>query len=211
MKKINTLLLITILLYFTGCEDKKSNNISTSNIKVQDEEINSSKNIKPIVKPTEPKFAKNFKFIFKDINENNHTITLKNKKVTIEDNKKEVILINFFSTQCSASIGQIPYLIDIQKKYNSKLVTIGILLNSKPDKHNLKALLEKEEFNYTIYHSTKSNNFTEDFARHIGLGESFLIPMSILLKNGKYYAHYEGAVPIEMLEYDIKNKINKDK
>ena len=106
MRKINTLLLLTILLYFTGCEEKKSNNILTNNVIVQSEEIS---NIQ-ITKKIEPKLKDNFKFVFSDTNEEQYTINIKDKKITINESNEKIILLNFFSTQSSASIGQIPYL-----------------------------------------------------------------------------------------------------
>jgi len=213
VKNINILLFIAVLFYFWGCEDKKHSSISTNNVSVQSEKVVNSKNINMIdkKKKVEYKFEKNFSFNFSDIDENNHTISVKDKKITINNSKEEVILLNFFSSKDPACKGQIPYLIDTQKKYNSKLITIGILLNSKTDKHNLKTLLETEKFNYNIYHSIKNNKFAEYLTRHFSLNKNFSLPMSILFKNGKYYVHYEGAVPIEMLEYDIKNIINKEK
>ena len=66
------------------------------------------------------KFEKNFSFNFNDIDENNHTISVKDKKITI-DNSKEVILLNFFSSKSPPCQGQIPYLID-----NDRIVILDI-------------------------------------------------------------------------------------
>jgi len=211
LKKVIILFFITILLYFLGYKKKESSTISTNNVSVESEIEVKSKDIKPTIKDEGRKLEKNFIFNFTDIDDNNHTITVNDKKITINDSQNKVILLNFFSSKSPACMGQIPYLIDIQKRYGSKIFIAGILLNSKADKYNLKTLLAQEDFNYIIYHSTKSNNFTKSFTRHFDLNQNFSPPVSVLFKDGNYYTHYEGAVPIEMLEYDITNITNKEK
>ena len=38
---------------------------------------------------------------------------------------------------------------------------------------------------------------------------SFPIPLLIMFKDGKYFTHYIGAVPEEMIESDIKEALKK--
>jgi len=36
------------------------------------------------------------------------------------------------------------------------------------------------------------------------LPENFSIPLTVMYLNGEYFTHYEGSVPVEMIEYDIQ-------
>ena len=36
------------------------------------------------------------------------------------------------------------------------------------------------------------------------LPQNFPIPLTVMYVDGKYFTHYEGSVPAEMIEYDIQ-------
>jgi hypothetical protein len=75
----------------------------------------------------------------------------------------------------------------------------------------LEAFLKKQTINYFISNSQENDTFAVELLKGLNIEENFQLPLTILYKNGKYYAHYEGAVPIEMIEYDIKKAMeNKE-
>ncbi len=198
MKKINILFLTAVLLCFTGCEDKKSD---TTVETATTEDAN---------KREETNESKKYTFTLSDLNESNYSVSIQNKHIEISTVKQELILLNFFATWCPPCKGEIPYLADLQKKYEGKLFIAGILVNDKPDRKALKTFTETYGVNYFISSAKDNDDLVKLEVQKLQLDENFPIPLSILFKNGNYYSHYEGAVPVEMLEHDIKEAIHKE-
>ncbi len=61
--------------------------------------------------------------------------TLEGKPVRLSDYRGKVVLINFWTTWCSACVGEMPALVALQKKHNDKLVILGVSLDYVPDSH----------------------------------------------------------------------------
>ena len=55
--------------------------------------------------------------------------------VRLSDYRGKVVLLNFWTTWCTACVGEIPALIALQKKYGEQLVVLGISLDCVPDSH----------------------------------------------------------------------------
>ena len=198
MKKINILFLTAILLCSTGCENKKTD---TPVKKTVTEEV-------PKIEKAE--YMKKYTFALNDLNDSNYSISIVNKHIEISHVDQKLILLNFFATWCPPCKSEIPYLADLKKKYDGTLFIAGILVNDDPDKKTLKRFMEKYGVNYFISKSKDNDALGKLAAKRLQLGENFPIPLTILFKNGNYYSHYEGAVPVEMLEHDIKEAIHKE-
>jgi len=61
--------------------------------------------------------------------------TLEGKPVRLSDFRGKVVLMNFWTTWCSACVGEMPALVALQKKHGDKLVIIGVSLDYVPDSH----------------------------------------------------------------------------
>ena len=59
--------------------------------------------------------------------------SLDGKKVRLSDFRGKVVLINFWTTWCSACVSEIPELIALQREYGDKLVIVGVSLDYVPD------------------------------------------------------------------------------
>ena len=208
MKTINILFLTIFLFCFTGCEDKKST-ADTRHEKNITKEMVSEENSTEL-SAEELELRKKYTFQLSDMNDTNHSITLDYKHIDISDVSEKIILLNFFATWCPPCKGEMPYLADLKKKYEGKLFIAGILVNDTPDKEHLQTFLKESEVNYFISNSSQNDALADLAAKRLKLGENFPIPLTILFKNGHYYSHYEGAVPVEMLEHDIKNAMSKE-
>lgn len=61
--------------------------------------------------------------------------TLEGKPVRLSDFRGKVVLMNFWTTWCSACVGEMPALVALQKKHGDKLVILGVSLDYVPDSH----------------------------------------------------------------------------
>ena len=62
--------------------------------------------------------------------------TLEGKTVRLSDFRGKVVLMNFWTTWCSACVGEMPALVALQKKHGDNLVIIGVSLDFVPDSHS---------------------------------------------------------------------------
>jgi thiol-disulfide isomerase/thioredoxin len=206
VKKIIALLFITVLLCFTGCEDKKSDlPAKNSSSKTEVNATQKNKNDSTVKTDVDSK-----KFILHDIDNHKHTFYFNKKDIFIEDIPQKFILLNFFATWCPPCNGQLPYIADIEKKYKDTLFVTGILVNdANKEYHEIEALSAKYNMNYFISNAKQNDTFALELMQGLNIAENFQLPLTILYKNGKYYAHYAGATPIEMIEHDIKKAMGK--
>jgi len=61
--------------------------------------------------------------------------TLEGRTVRLSDFRGKVVLINFWTTWCSACVGEMPALVALQKKHGNNLAIIGVSLDYVPDSH----------------------------------------------------------------------------
>lgn len=61
--------------------------------------------------------------------------TLEGKPVRLSGFRGKVVLMNFWTTWCTACVGEMPALVALQKKHGDKLVIIGVSLDYVPDSH----------------------------------------------------------------------------
>jgi len=131
-------------------------------------------------------------------------ITFSDQNIILQHNEKPIIILNLFATWCPPCIGQIAYLNDLQKKHQKELVIMGILTHDNIDKASLETFMAKQQINYFISHTKDNDAFAEHLANQLHLDEDFSIPLSVIYVDGEYFTHYEGSVPVEMIEYDIQ-------
>lgn len=148
-------------------------------------------------------------FTLSDTKAQSHAITISDEKVTFQQNDKPIVIVNFFATWCPPCIGEIPYLNDLQKKYQPELFIAGILTHDSIDKLALEIFMTKHKINYFISYTADNDAFANTLANKLNLSENFSIPLTVMYVEGEYFTHYEGAVPIEMIEYDIQQAKNQ--
>lgn len=133
-----------------------------------------------------------------------HTVTVSSQKVIFQDTTQPIVIVNLFATWCPPCIGEIPYLNDLQKKYKEKLFVVGILTHDSIMQDALDTFMAKNQINYFISNATDNDTFADQLAITLDLPENFSIPLTVMYVNGEYFTHYEGSVPVEMIEYDIE-------
>lgn len=73
--------------------------------------------------------------------------TLGGRRVRLSDFRGKVVLINFWATWCPACIGEMPELIELQKRHHEQLVILGVSLDSVPDEDDDSHAAEKLSLN----------------------------------------------------------------
>lgn len=221
MHKISALLLSLLLISVTGCEDKKSDEASipienTTEFVSQPQEMsncvnqvntdpnNSASNV-PFAPVEVPKLIEDTNtFMLLNAKSKSHKVTISNEKVLFHHNKKPIVMVNIFATWCPPCVGQLSSFNNLKKKYNDDLLLIGVLSHDRPDMQTLKSFIAKHGINYFVSSSPHNNAFSARIANTLLLTENFSIPLTIIYVKGKYFTHYEGTVPVEMIEYDIQ-------
>ena len=220
MRKITTFIIILLALSLTGCEDKKtSDNVipienTTEFSSSSGKESNTHKRFKL---PKSHKEAPDSNvlstlnlsdtFTLHDMYKKSYSVTVSNQKVTFKESTKGIVLVTFFATWCIPCIADIPYMNDIHKKYQKNLLLAGVHIHDTITEENLKSFVAKHDMNYFISSSTHNNDFASLVAKTLHLPKNFSIPLTVMYVEGNYFTHYEGCVPVEMIEYDIEEAL----
>jgi len=219
VRKINVLILTLILFVFTACEDKKTNGtgipventteiFGSNNNKVQSNnrfKIQKKEQSQSAISTDTRSLSDTFKL--NDIKNTFYTVTVSNRKVTFKESTKAITLVTFFTTWCPPCLADIPYMNDLQKKYKKNLLLTGILIHDSMTNPELKSFLAQHNVKYFISNSTHNNDFASLVAKTLHLPHNFTIPLTVMYVEGEYFTHYEGCVPIEMIEYDIQQAL----
>jgi len=198
MKNRYIFLILTTLLLL-GCGDTPKKKTST----IIEEEI---EKIKPI-----PPQIKEYNFTFKSLDNQIIKLRVKKNHYSFEEINKPIVLVNFFASWCPPCIGQLPHLNKLQKKYKKQLYILGILMYDEDlDDNQLDKFLVSQKINFFVSKDTENNvKFGNFIAPKLQLKPKFSLPLMILFVKGKYYTHYEGSIPEEMIESDIKQALNQ--
>jgi thiol-disulfide isomerase/thioredoxin len=208
MRNNHIYLLILNLILFTACGNSReiimSQEVQTREIKIEIE----PKVIKEVTTP-----AKKYSFELMDIKNNSVNIEVVNNQYRFLGQKEPIVLVNFFSTWCPPCIGQIPHLNNLKKKYIDKLLILGLLLYDEDMKYqDLNKFIALQKIDFFLSALIKNNiKFANFISPKLQLEREFSIPLMVLFLNGRYYTHYEGSIPEEMIESDIKQALNKIK
>jgi thiol-disulfide isomerase/thioredoxin len=128
--------------------------------------------------------------------------------VDFKNISQKVVILNFFSQNCTPCIGQFPYLSDLQNKYRKDLFLMGIMLDSKMDKKELSKFANDNHAVFFLGDSEQNTRLVETIGKQLGI-KNLVLPLTVMYLNGAYYIHYEGAAPIEMIESDIAQALGK--
>lgn len=209
--KISALLLSILLISLTGCEDKKPDETpipienTTEFIKQEKPHDDNTSHTAPLSPMEIPGVITGTDtFMLLNTKSKSHKVTFSNDQIIFQHNNKAIVLINLFATWCPPCIGELSYFNTLQKKYSKDLLLVGVLTHDHIDIPSLESFIAKHEINYFISNSPHNNAFSGRLATTLHLPQNFSIPLTVMYVNGKYFTHYEGAVPVEMIEYDLK-------
>jgi thiol-disulfide isomerase/thioredoxin len=136
---------------------------------------------------------------------------LDGKEVTLKDFRGKVVLVNFWATWCDPCRTEIPWLIELQKKYGDQgFVVLGVSMDDEGEKV-VKPFVDKERFdvngqklgmNYPILigDSDAADKFLGGIGGIVGLPTSVLVS-----RDGKRVKNTIGPVDPDQLERDIQS------
>lgn len=218
MHQTSTFFLMLLLFVFIGCEQKTSDEQTTpventtevvgqnAYQDTKDDRFKVPTHQKTIHRPFKTTSLSDT-FTLCDTKNRHYTVNVSNKKLTFKENTKPITLITFFASWCPPCLYEIPYLNDLQKKYQTHLFLSGILIHDKMDTSQVKSFLAKHAMKYYVAYGGQNNDFASLTAKTLHLPHNFPIPLTVMYVEGKYFTHYEGIVPVEMIEYDIEEAI----
>ena len=198
-----------VAFLFTSCDESKMQENSTSSqniVAVTDNKEPPIKKLPTVVKVPPKEYNLSFTSLDKEIT----TLEIKNSLYDFSNIIQPIVLVNFFSTWCPPCRGQIPHLNNLQNRYKKRLFMMGILLHDDVEAKEVKNCISLKKVDYYISNSKESNEkFAAILAPKLGLKSDFDLPMMVMFVYGEYYTHYEGTVPEEMIESDIKQALKE--
>ncbi len=211
------LVVLIILIIYIGGKDKQAESTAlptenTTELLAQKEnkagenerfKLAKQKDTLPQKKPSRPEAPSKI-FTLVNTKVKSHTVSISDQKVIFQDNTQPIVIVNLFATWCPPCIGEIPYLSDLQKKYKKELFVVGVLTHDTIVQDKLDTFMAKNQINYFISNGTDNDMFADQLATTLNLPKNFTIPLTVMYVKGEYFTHYEGAVPVEMIEYDIQ-------
>ena len=219
------LLLTAIIFLSTACNEHKENSkISDTNISIPEKEnsviienminnvVNDSNISKKVLIKDEKVEAVTSTFTFKNFKNKTTRLHLKNDIYTFTNIEQPIVMINLSSTWCPPCRGEVPHLSSLQKKFKENLFIITALVHDNIKDNELKKLIVSEKAHFFVATDQNENEkFEKMIIRKLGIVDNFKLPLMVLFANGKYFTHYEGSMPEEMIESDIKQLLEKIK
>ncbi len=205
--RIYLLVPLFIILFITSCSDDNDSENKDITKEIIDTELLPVEPIKEedrnlVAKPIIKEIKKDF--ILSDSTNNiKQSIKIEDKKIDFENIDKPIVILNFFASWCSPCVGQTPYLSDLQNKYKKYISIIGLVVNEDISNNDLKEFKKKNNVNFFLSNDQENNNQIILILKEKLKIDKLRLPLAIMYQNDKYYIHYEGAVPIEMMESDI--------
>ncbi len=179
-------ILFTFVLFFQGCNEKKSS---------QTQEINDMISTK--------------EYVLTDLNAAQYKIKRISDGFTLENATTKVIIFDIFATWCPPCQASASHLSSLQKKYKNDLVIIGVTIEDDISNAKLQEFSKNYDATYTLVNSPQNRELVDAIAASLKLGDRFPIPLMAMYKDGKLVNHYVGAVLEEFVESDIKKALGR--
>ncbi|SKB27898.1 TlpA disulfide reductase family protein [Malaciobacter marinus] len=188
MKKLYLFTLVIFAVIFTGCGSEDE---------AQAVVIKDSKSFKELKKQGNKTYS------LETTAGETIKLTVENDKLTSEDLKNKVVLINFWATWCPPCKEEIPMFNRVYEKYQDDFVIIGVLYEKNKD---MKALADfMREFNMKF---PVTINEQENFRMAKNFDDVKRVPESFLYgKDGKFLEKFVGLVDEQTLLNHIENSL----
>jgi len=208
---VHALLILLVISFFSqGCEKKGENENPfekmtqiEQNDSITRETLEQGKDrLEENTTTIYPATGKNFTLT--DLTEQRHYISVNGTQLLFKDISQPVVVLYFFAPWSVPCKSEVPYLSELQKKYSKDVFVMGILINPEKYVAQIGTFVQEQHANFYIAASQQNNRFTKEILSDLNLSENIPVPLTVIFHSGHYWRHYEGAIPIEMLEHDIK-------
>jgi len=197
------LFLLIATLFFIACEDETTKLQKATPI---------TKESPTVVKMPSQSIIKKEKYLFnfQNLKKETSTLNVLNDVYHFSNIDQPIVMVTLFSTWCPPCRGQIPHLTNLQKKFKKSLFVLSALVYDDIEDKELHKFIIAEKALFFLSSNQKENlKFAQMITKKLGLSKEFTLPLTILFVKGKYFTHYEGSIPEEMIESDIKQLLNK--
>jgi len=153
-------------------------------------------------------FKREYQYL-QDVQTTDFLLKDKNKRtVRLNDFRDKVIIIDFWSTGCGASISDFPYLSKLQSFYKdtSKIIFIGICIDLKKKKSEWKKLLVKHQMDGIQLFLPMKNNSTLENRFYLDSIKSF--PTYLLVSKSGMILGKLPNTESNLMPYIIDNGLN---
>ena len=207
-------LLLVLILLFSACNDTSTekealalisktslNNNSVAKSDKITQSIKTSKSTPP---------SKEYTFTFEDLQAQTSTLKMKDDIYSFSNIQQPIVMLTLFATWCPPCRGQIPHLSNLQNKFRKQLFIIGALVHDDIKDNAFQKFINAEKALFFISKNQKENlRFAHMIVPRLRLTNEFPMPLMILFFKGKYFTHYEGSMPEEMIQSDIEQLLLK--
>ncbi|SHO81643.1 Putative lipoprotein thiredoxin [hydrothermal vent metagenome] len=203
---------ILILLTFVSCSDEDANINREIKKQIIDNNITKEDTNQSTTKPkVSISRDEKINFTLTDFDQNSKyskKFTVYKEGIDFKNITQNITILHFLSTKCKPCIGQIPYLSDLQSKYRKDIFLMGVVVDDNISNSNLKEFANKNNAIFFLSNNNNGDKLISTISKQLGI-EKIMLPLTIIYKRGAYYIHYEGSAPIEMIESDILQALEK--
>lgn len=136
-----------------------------------------------------------------------HDLTISSRKLTFKDIDQPVIVINLFNTLDRETTYLQKTFTQLQNKYPKDIFVISLLVGDTIHTKELSDFIDHTALKHYISNDIENQTFQNILYKSLTLPSTTQLPLTIIYGDGEYVTHYEGAVPKEMINYDIQQAI----
>ena len=181
-------ILIVALLLISGCNERDSLSDDGSIVEKQD-----------------TSFMETFTLI--NMEKITHELTISSHKLTFKDIDQPVIVMNLFNTLDRETMYLQKTFTQLQNKYPEDIFVISLLVGDTINTKTLNDFIHRFTLKHYISNDIENRTFQSILYKSLSLSQKIELPLTVIYSDGAYKVHYEGAVPKEMIQYDIQQAI----
>lgn len=213
MKHRFYLVLATLTFLIFGCSEETQEKVSSPielehniSTKPPQETITSQKMV-PLPKPIEE-----YQYTFQNLKQQDNVLHIINDVYNFKNIKQPIVIVTLMSTWCPPCRGQIPHLSKLQQKFKENVFVMATLIHDDITEEKLHKFITAQKMFFYLSTTQEENlRFTNMILPKLGLSNEFPMPLTLVFVKGKYFTHYEGMIPEEMIESDINQLLQKIK
>lgn len=200
MKKILTLLLISLAFFLNACSKEE---------KIQNDFMFKE-------------YHKGDKIVLKSVNGGSKTLIRTDKGFVVEGEEGKVLMFDFFGTFCAPCKEEALDLSKLWRNNSNKFIIIGLTHFEDVSDKTVKKFADDYGAYYFLSNSSSNNRIIAQILKDIDYQSMEQLPFKVVLKNGIYQKvsdywnnntptnFYLGKIPTELMQKDL-NKIYKGK